>query len=91
MIGDVVFTTPAIRALAPAISRRRITYLVEHAAAPVVAGNPHIDDGDRRCRHARPRRDCATTGASARRLRRGRFDLAIDFHGGPRALVADRG
>ena len=43
MIGDVVFTTPAIRALRRRFPEARLTYLVEHAAAPVVAGNPNID------------------------------------------------
>jgi len=44
MIGDVVFTTPAVRALRRRFPEARLTYLVEHAAAPVVAGNPHIDE-----------------------------------------------
>ena len=36
-IGDVVFTTPAIRALRERFPDAHITYLVEPAAAPVVA------------------------------------------------------
>ena len=44
MIGDVVFTTPAIRALRRRYPDARISYLVEDAAAPVVQGNPHLDD-----------------------------------------------
>ena len=38
MIGDVVFTTPAIRALRRRYPDARISYLVEDAAAPVVQG-----------------------------------------------------
>ena len=44
LIGDVVFTTPIPRALKRTFPGARISYLVEDAAAPVVAHNPHIDD-----------------------------------------------
>ena len=44
LIGDVVFTTPIPRALKRAFPAARITYLVEPAAAPVVSGNPHLDE-----------------------------------------------
>ena len=43
-IGDVVFTTPAVAALRRRYPDAHLTYLVEPAAAPVVAGNPHLDD-----------------------------------------------
>jgi lipopolysaccharide heptosyltransferase II len=83
MIGDVVFTTPAIRALRRRYPEARISYLVEDAAAPIVRGNPHLDEvivipltfGARRVL------DDLRIGA---RLRLRRFDLVIDFHGGPR-------
>ena len=61
-----------------------MSYLVEPAAAPVLAGNPNIDELlviPKRSGLARVRDDLAM----ARRLRRGRFDIAIDLHGGPRA------
>ena len=44
LIGDVVFTTPIPRALKRTFPDARISYLVEDAAAPVLAHNPHIDD-----------------------------------------------
>ena len=44
LIGDVVFTTPAIRALRRHFPDARLTYLVEEAAAPVVRGNPHLHE-----------------------------------------------
>jgi predicted lipopolysaccharide heptosyltransferase III len=86
MIGDVVFTTPAIRALRRRYPEARITYLVESAAAPVLAGNPHVDDVI-----AIP----LTSGVGrifddwriGRDLRRRGFDLVIDFHGGPRGSL----
>ena len=43
-IGDVVFTTPAVAALRRQFPDAHLTYLVEPAAAPIVAGNPHLDE-----------------------------------------------
>lgn len=84
LIGDVVFTTPIPRALKRAFPGSRISYLVEEAAAPVVARNPHIDDlvVVRRTRGARRVADDLRL---ATRLRRERYDLVIDLHGGPRS------
>jgi ADP-heptose:LPS heptosyltransferase len=44
LIGDVVFTTPILRALKRTFSQSRVTYLVEREAAAVVSVNPHVDD-----------------------------------------------
>ena len=86
LIGDVVFTTPAVRAVRQRFPDAQITYLVEPAAAPVVAHNPHIDDVI-----VAPRRrglmQLAADLALGRRLRARRYDLAIDFHGGPRSSL----
>lgn len=85
-IGDVVFTTPAIHAVRRRFPEARLTYVVEAAAAPVVRHNPHIDElvvAPRR----RGVRGLFADLALARRLRSARFDLAIDFHGGPRASL----
>jgi ADP-heptose:LPS heptosyltransferase len=84
LIGDVVFTTPAVRALRRHFPDARLTYLVEAAAAPVIAHEPALDEViivDRPRGLARLAYDFAL----ARRLRQARFDLAIDFHGGPRS------
>jgi lipopolysaccharide heptosyltransferase II len=84
LIGDVVFTTPAIGALRRWYPGARISYLVERAAAPVVAGNPNLHDVivvERSRGWQRMRDDVALAG----RLRRARFDVAVDFHGGPRS------
>jgi lipopolysaccharide heptosyltransferase II len=85
-IGDVVFTTPAVHALRRRFPDAHLTYLVEPAAAPVVAGNPHLDEV-----LVAPRRAGAggllADLALGLRLRARRFDLAIDFHGGPRASL----
>lgn len=84
LIGDVVFTTPAIRALRRAYPDARLAYVVEPDAAPVVANNPHLDEVIVAPRRRGPRR-LIDDLALARRLRRERFDVAIDMHGGPRS------
>ncbi len=85
-IGDVVFTTPAVRALRRHFPSSHISYVVEPHAAVVVEHNPHIDQ-----LIVAPRvRGVAGAFADiglGRQLRTQRFDLAIDFHGGPRASL----
>lgn len=84
LIGDVVFTTPAIRAIRRRYQDARISYIVEPGALPVVQGNPHLNEvivapavnGLARLRH---------DWDLAKRLRGEAFDVAIDFHGGPRS------
>jgi lipopolysaccharide heptosyltransferase II len=83
-LGDVVFTTPLVSALRRHYPDAHLTYLVEPDAAPVVAGNPHLDEVilvPRRRGLSRLRDDVVIAG----HLTRGRFDLAIDLHGGPRS------
>ena len=84
LIGDVVFTTPAVRALRRRFPDARISYVVEPGSWAVVLGNPNLNDvivaplgrGLDRLRW-----DLAI----AWKLRKKRFDLVIDFHGGPRS------
>jgi predicted lipopolysaccharide heptosyltransferase III len=86
LIGDVVFTTPAIRALRRRYPDARISYIVEEEAADVVRGNPHLDEVIVAVGRHAPRR-WRSDLALIRRLRRDRYDLAIDFHGGPRSSL----
>ena len=84
LIGDVVFTTPIIRALRRHHPDAHLAYVVEPAAEPILRHSPHLDDlivVPRRQGLARVRDDIAV----ARRLRRQHFDVAIDLHGGPRS------
>src|SRR5436190_6227216 len=84
LIGDVVFTTPLVRALKRRFPDAHLTYLVEPEALAVVRGNPHLNEvivAPRRRGVARITDDLRL----ARRLRRERYDIAIDLHGGPRS------
>jgi lipopolysaccharide heptosyltransferase II len=81
-IGDVVFTTPAIRALRQRFPDAHLTYIVEPAAAPVVLHNPLLNEV-----RIAPKHGLVADLALGRSLRRERYDLAIDFHGGPRASL----
>jgi len=75
-----------VRALRRQFPGASIVYVVEPHAAPVVLGNPHLNEVI-----VAPRiggvRGFAADLALGRRLRAGLFDLAIDFHGGPRASL----
>jgi ADP-heptose:LPS heptosyltransferase len=86
LIGDVVFTTPAIRAVRRHYPDAKIAYIVEEEAAAVVRGNPHLDEVIVAVSPKAPRR-LRTDLALIRRLRRDRYDLAIDFHSGPRSSL----
>lgn len=89
LIGDVVLTTPAIRALRRALPEAHLAYLVEPRAAAVVRGSPHLDDvivAPASRGLARALSDVAL----ARQLRRERFDVVLDLHGGPRAALLTR-
>lgn len=79
-----MFTTPLLSALKRAYPGARLSYLVEAEAAAVVRDNPHLDDVIVAPR-TRGLTRVAEDLALARRLRRERFDLALDLHGGPRA------
>jgi lipopolysaccharide heptosyltransferase II len=84
LIGDVVFTTPIIRALRRQFPDSHLTYLVESSAAPVVASNPLLDEV-LVVSHTRGWPRIKDDVRMARQLRARRFDVAIDLHGGPRS------
>lgn len=89
LIGDVVFTTPLVRALRRHHPDAHLAYVVEPPAAPILEHNPHLDDlivAPRGHGLRRLQGDIAL----ASRLRRARFDVAIDLHGGPRAAWLTR-
>ena len=63
-----------------------LTYLVEPRRLRSSAGNPHLTRSSSR-RAAAACAGCSTTWRSAAGCAARRFDLAIDFHGGPRASL----
>jgi heptosyltransferase-2 len=72
--GDVVMATPGLRALRAGLPRARIRVALRHSLAPLLAGNPYIDeilplrhDADRLLPRLR----------EARALRRYGFDLGL--------------
>ncbi|HEY6507466.1 MAG TPA: glycosyltransferase family 9 protein, partial [Vicinamibacterales bacterium] len=84
LLGDVVFTTPLLRALRRRFPDAALTYVVEPLAAKVVHGNPHLHDVIV-APHTRGLTRLSTDIALAWQLRRRRFDIALDLHGGPRS------
>ncbi|HEY6356828.1 MAG TPA: glycosyltransferase family 9 protein, partial [Vicinamibacterales bacterium] len=79
-----MFTTPVIRALRRRYPDASLTYLVEGAAAPVVARNAHLN-AVIAIPHRRGLPRIADDWRLARQLAASRFDLVIDLHGGPRS------
>ncbi|MGH9346310.1 MAG: glycosyltransferase family 9 protein [Vicinamibacterales bacterium] len=84
LLGDVALSTPLVGALRRRFPHARLSYLVEPAAAAAVRGNPNLDDV---IVAPKPRGvwRWATDVRLAGRLRRARYDIVIDLHGGPRA------
>jgi lipopolysaccharide heptosyltransferase I len=81
-LGDVVHALPVAAALRAQFAQARITWVVERREAALLRGNPSLDEvmtvDTRRWRRLR---DLEGMGAALRRLRRGRFDVAVDLQG----------
>lgn len=79
-IGDVLLSTPSVRALRKRYPKAHLAYLVEERPGLVLQGNPNVDEII-----VRP-----TQGGwfepvqTIRRVRQGRFDLVVDFLASPR-------
>jgi lipopolysaccharide heptosyltransferase II len=83
-LGDLLFTTPAIRLLREAFPQARITYLVGPWSRAVIENNPHVDEialcpfpGFTRQKKQSALEPYVTLLRYARQLRQKRFDLAI--------------
>jgi len=78
-IGDVVLSTPAIKAISQSYPGARISVLVTPATFDLVNGNPYVDEiliDDRQGRH----KDLFGFLLLAREIRLKQFDLVIIFH-----------
>ena len=77
-LGDVVLTSPAIRAVRNHFPNARISMLVASQSADLLTENPHLDEVLRFDRHAKDK-DTAEMIRLVRALRERQFDLIIDF------------
>ena len=77
-IGDIVLTTPVVRALKAQLPDVRIHYATKPAFAPLLESNPHVDQV-----HTLER----SLPALIRQLRAERFDYLIDLHHNLRTAV----
>jgi lipopolysaccharide heptosyltransferase II len=84
LIGDVLLTTPVIRAMRRRYPDAELVYVVEEHAAPVVTSNPHLSETII-IRHRRGVRRVVEDLRLAMQLRVRRFDVAVDMHGGTRS------
>jgi ADP-heptose:LPS heptosyltransferase len=84
-MGDVLFTLPAVHLLRESFPRARITFLVSAENAPLLEGFRDIDEAiplnRARYRSGNPLHIWRETFTLFRRLRRGKFSLAVDFQG----------
>lgn len=80
-IGDIVLTMPALGVLRAAYPEASLTYAVEEPFRRLVEGHPDLD----RALVLPARMSNAAFLRLLVRIRRGRYDAVIDFHGGPRA------
>jgi heptosyltransferase I len=85
-IGDVIVTTPVLRALREALPEARLAWLVEEKSAGVLQGHPMLDELIVWPRTSWSRQSggfarVARHAAFFADLRRRQFDVAIDFQG----------
>lgn len=81
-MGDILMTTPAVRALREGFPSARLVYAVEEPFRELVEGSPALDEVLVIPAHP----DLKTFFGILRKIRRERFDAVLDFHGGPRAF-----
>jgi ADP-heptose:LPS heptosyltransferase len=74
-------TTPAAAALKFALPHASLTYLIEEPLRRLVEGHPHLD----RVLAIPVKQNFRNFWRLIRRIRREKFDVVVDFHGGPRA------
>ncbi len=82
-MGDVLLTTPAVRALRKRYPESHIAYLVERVPGQVLRYNGHINEIMIRD----DKRGWRESLETLLRVRKGRFDLVVDFLANPRTAL----
>src|SRR5262245_58429308 len=85
-IGDVLLSTPVLRALRAAYPQSHIAFLTEPSPGRVLQGNTLLNEIILRPRQITWREQWGLI----RHLRRQRFDLVIDLIGNPRSAILTR-
>jgi heptosyltransferase-1 len=80
-LGDIVLTTPAVSLLKRRFPEASTVYLVEEPYRRLVEGNPDID----RVIIVPVKQNRRDFFRLIREIRKARYDVLLDFHGGPRA------
>lgn len=87
-VGDVLMTTPAIRLLRQAYPEARITMVVNKGTEDVLRHNPHLNQVltiDRELLDRAPfHRRLSYEWTILKMLRKGKYDLSVDFDSGER-------
>lgn len=80
-IGDITMTTPALRVLRKSFPDAHLSYVVEQPYQNLVEGNPDLDQV-----YVVPKKQKTKDFLQfCRDLRKNKYDVVLDFHGGPRA------
>jgi lipopolysaccharide heptosyltransferase II len=82
-IGDVILTTPAISSLRQGIPTASISYIVEKPYRELVEGNPNLD----KVIVLEKKQSLRDFLKLIRLIRKEKYDVVLDFHGGPRASL----
>ena len=80
-IGDVILTTPAISALRQGIPAASISYIIERPYRELVEENPNLD----KVIVLERKQSLREFSKLLRLIRKEKYDVVLDFHGGPRA------
>jgi predicted lipopolysaccharide heptosyltransferase III len=82
-IGDVILTTPAVTTLRQCFPAASISYIVERPYRELVEGNPNLD----KVIILEKKQSLKDFFRLIRLIRKERYDVVLDFHGGPRASL----
>jgi len=82
-IGDVIMTTPAVTVLREGFPQAFISYVVEKPYRELVEGNPNLN----KIIVLEKKQSIRDFFKLIRLIRKEKYDVALDFHGGPRASL----